>query len=183
MYGFAAFVRDSELFVFGGFDGRTVYRDFWAVKLKDAATVWNHIQEDEEERRLGGKKARRREREDEETRRQGGKARMRGCEEARRGCEKLRRLGGEEAKVGGAYGYILTFESVDQTSGGRDERLCGALLPHHQRDRPRHPNHWWEERRSFHLSNVRGTIQSRGGRREERGGRRRREEGGGKRDS
>jgi hypothetical protein len=39
MYGFAAFVRNSELYIFGGFDGKVVYKDFWAVKLKDGAMV------------------------------------------------------------------------------------------------------------------------------------------------
>jgi hypothetical protein len=39
MYGFSAFVRNSELYIFGGYDGKTVYKDFWAIKLKDGATV------------------------------------------------------------------------------------------------------------------------------------------------
>eukprot|EP01127_Copromyxa_protea_P020096 TRINITY_DN6654_c0_g1_i1.p1 TRINITY_DN6654_c0_g1~~TRINITY_DN6654_c0_g1_i1.p1 ORF type:complete len:850 (+),score=115.76 TRINITY_DN6654_c0_g1_i1:190-2739(+) len=35
LYGFAAFVRDNQLFVFGGFDGTVVHNTLWALTLQD----------------------------------------------------------------------------------------------------------------------------------------------------
>lgn len=35
-HGFAAFVYDKELFVFGGFDGKSVLSDIWALDFTSA---------------------------------------------------------------------------------------------------------------------------------------------------
>eukprot|EP01124_Arcella_intermedia_P026080 TRINITY_DN4819_c0_g2_i4.p1 TRINITY_DN4819_c0_g2~~TRINITY_DN4819_c0_g2_i4.p1 ORF type:complete len:506 (+),score=149.93 TRINITY_DN4819_c0_g2_i4:1037-2554(+) len=43
-YGFGAFVSDKELFVFGGFDGKTVvFDDIWAINFMSSKRKWRHL--------------------------------------------------------------------------------------------------------------------------------------------